>query len=180
MRSIIGSGEVIMNTQKITKKSNPKRLSVCAPASKKEELEYDKDFSKWANNQAKFLKRGEFSKLDIDNLIEEIEDLSRRQSDKLSSHLENLLMHKLKVDYQPEKNKGNSWTLSIKGASHKANKTLHENPSLKPKLKAIFEDAYFSARIKAAVETGLDEKTFPEECPWSLKEIFPDIEKKYH
>jgi hypothetical protein len=168
-----------MKTKRIIAKSNPKRLSVCVPVSEKEELEYDKDFSKWANKQAKFLKRGEFSKLDIDNLIEEIEDLSRRESDKLGSHLENLLMHKLKVDYQPEKNKGNSWILSIKGASHKANKTLNENPSLKPKLKAILEDAYFSARIKAAVETGLDEKTFPEKCPWSLKEIFTNVEDKY-
>ncbi len=29
----------------------------------------------------------------------------------------------------------------------------------------------FSEKKKAVDETGLNENTFPEECPWSLKEI---------
>jgi hypothetical protein len=156
---------------KMTKKTR-------APLPSKEGLEYDKDFSKWANNQAKFLKEREFFKLDIDNLIEEIEDLSKREKQRLASYIENLLMQKLKVKFQPKKHT-TSWDLSIKEANHKAQKTLSENPSLKPKLKEIVADAYFSARIKAALETGLDEDTFPEELPWSLKEIFPNLEKKY-
>jgi hypothetical protein len=41
-------------------------------------------------------------------------------------------------------------------------------------LKGIIEDAYFSAHLIAADETNLNEDTFPEECPWSLKEIFPE------
>lgn len=171
--------EVIMKTTRKTVKAAPKGLSVSISAKRKRSLKYETDFSKWASDQAKLLKQQEFSKLDMKNLIEEIEDLSKRESDKLSSHLENLLMHKLKVVFQPEMNIGNLWTLSIKGASHKANKTLSQNPSLKPKLKSIIEDAYFSARIKAAMETEMDESIFPEECPWTLKEIFPDFEKKY-
>jgi Domain of unknown function DUF29 len=133
-----------MKTTKKTVRANPRRLSLAAPV--KEELEYDKDFSKWANNQAKHLRKGEFSKLDIDNLIEEIEDLSKRERDKLISHLEILLMHRLKVKFQPGMHT-TSWDLSIKEANFKAQKALRENPSLKPKLKTIFSDAYFSARI---------------------------------
>jgi hypothetical protein len=72
-----------------------------------------------------------------------------------------------------------AWDLSIKEANHKAQKTLKENPSLKPKLKEIVEDAYFSARIRAALETKMQEKIFPEKCPWSLKDLFPTLEKKY-
>jgi hypothetical protein len=143
-----------------------------------EKSSYDKDFAKWANDQAMFLKKQEFSKLDIKNLIEEIEDLSKREKQRLASHLENLLMHMLKVKYQPSKH-SKSWDHTIKNSNHKAHKTLQENPSLKSKLKEILEDAYFSARLDASSETGLDEKTFPEKCPWALKEIFPDLEKKY-
>ena len=157
-------------------KSIPKKLSFCVHEEK--ELEYEKDFSKWANNQAKFLKKREFSKLDIDNLIEEIESLGRSERRTLRSYLEVLLMHMLKVKFQPKQHT-TSWNLSIKEAHYKTETTLQENPSLKPKLKDIVKEAYFSARIKAALETGLEENKFPEECPWSLKEIFPNLEKKY-
>lgn len=85
--------------KKATLQTSPKKLAL--PASKHQEIDYEVDFSAWATSQANFLKTGEFKKLDIDNLIEEIEDLSRRERDKLVSHLENLLMHKLKVKYQP-------------------------------------------------------------------------------
>lgn len=165
------------NIKKIVK-SNPKKLSISASASLESELEYEKDFSKWAHNQALFLKKREFAKLDMDNLIEEIEDLSKREKQRLTSYLENLLMHLLKVHYQPEMRTG-SWDASIKEATYKVKKTLSENPSLKPKLKEVLKDAYFAARLKAVVETQLKEETFPESCQWSLKEIFPDLEKKY-
>ncbi len=173
-----GMCEVTMKTVKKTVKVNPKRHSIVAPASVRKELEYEKDFSNWANNQAKYLKRGEFEKLDMGNLIEEIADLSKREKQRLISYLEVLLMHMLKVKYQKTKQTG-SWDRSIKVASHKVQKTLSENPSLKAKLKDIVDDAYFSARLEAANETELDENIFPEKCPWTLKEIFPDLEKKY-
>lgn len=165
-----------MKTIKKTVKVSPKRLSISAPV--KKEIDYEKDFSKWADTQATLLKKGEFSKLDIDNLIEEIQDLGKREKQMLTSYLENLLMHMLKVKYQSEKHTS-SWDNSIELASHKAQKTLLENPSLKPKLKDILKEAYFSARLLAASETKLNKETFPEECPWSLKEIFPALEKKY-
>ena len=156
------------NKKKIVIRARPKQLSVAAVVRN----EYKRDFSKWANNQARFLKKGEFSKLDINNLIEEIEDLSKREKQRLISYLEVLLMHKLKVAYQPGLHSP-SWDASIKQAAFKAQKTLLENPSLKPKLKEIFAEAYFSARLLAVIETGLAEKTFPIECPWQLKEVFP-------
>ena len=139
---------------------------------------YEKDFYKWTHSQASFLKKQEFSKLDIDNLIEEIESLGRSEKRTLRSYLEILLMHMLKVKFQPSMHTV-SWDLSIKETSHKAQTTLQENPSLKMQLKDLVKDAYFSARIKAALETGLDEKTFPKKCPWVSKDLFPDLEKKY-
>ncbi len=143
-----------------------------------EKSSYDKDFAKWSKDQARFLKKQEFSKLDLKNLIEEIESLGRSEKRTLESYVMKLLLHLLKVKYQPKKHT-RSWDLSIKQMSHSAKKTLSENPSLKPKLKEIVDDAYFSARLQASSETGLDENTFPEKCPWSLKEIFPELEKKY-
>jgi Domain of unknown function DUF29 len=160
-------------------KMQPKKFSVAASTRHElEEQEYDADFYKWTKNQAKFLKKREFSKLDLDHLIEEIESLGRSEKRTLKSYVELLLMYKLKIKFQPRKHTI-SWDLSVKEANHKAQTTLQENPSLKPKLKDIVNDAYFSARLKAALETGMEEETFPIECPWNLKDLFPDLEKKY-
>jgi hypothetical protein len=169
---------VTMKTKKIIRKSTPKRLAFTVSTSEQKELEYEKDFSKWANNQAKYLGRREFEKLDIENLMEEILDLGKREKQMLTSYLENLLMHLLKVEFQPQK-RTNSWDNSIELASYKAQKILDENPSLKPKLKEIIKEAYFSARLLAASETTLKKEIFPEECPWPLKKIFPNLEAKY-
>lgn len=167
-----------MKTTRKTIRATPKKLSVNAQIVEKKDV-YDSDFFKWVKDQVKFLKRGEFSKLDIDNLIEEIESLGRSEKRTLVSYLENLLMHMLKVKFQKLEKDSTSWALSIEEASCKSRKTLSENPSLKPKLREIFVEAYSYARLKAAKETRLDIEMFPKECPWTLKEIFPDLEKKY-
>lgn len=62
--------------KKKTVKARSMPLSVVATSSSKMKLGYEEDFSKWATDQAKLLKRGAFEKLDMENLIEEIEDLS--------------------------------------------------------------------------------------------------------
>lgn len=33
---------------------------------------------------------------------------------------------------------------------------------------------------EAVDETGLTESTFPQKCPWKVKDLFPDLGKKYH
>jgi hypothetical protein len=132
--------------------------------------EYDTDFYGWSEHQAELLKNKEFDKLDILNLIEEIETLGRSEKRTLKSYLIILLIHLLKVKYQPEKHT-RSWDLSIKNSRREFMECLSENPSLKPKLLDILESAYFSARISAIQQTGLEEEIFPIECPWTIEEL---------
>lgn len=134
---------------------------------------YDRDFFKWTKDQVKFLKKGEFTKLDIDHLIEEIESLGRSEKRALESYLSNLLLHLLKIQYQPNK-RTKSWDLSVKNSRHKIHVLLKENPSLKRYLPSILSEAYFTARLNAISETGLDESEFPEDCPWILEQIKGD------
>ncbi len=158
-----------MKTKKNTVKIKPKKLSF----SPTKEMEYEKDFFKWVNTQAHFLRKKEFSKLDIENLIEEIESLGRSEKRTLQSYMEVLLMHMLKTKFQSEK-RSKSWALSIKNSRLKIKQVLEENPSLKPKLPDIIKKSYESARLDAAQETDLDEKTFPKRCPWSKEEILEE------
>lgn len=131
---------------------------------------YENDFYKWAKIQATHLKKGEFSKLDLEHVVEEIEDLAKSERKSLKNQMVRLLMHLLKVNYQPEKHT-KSWDKSIANARLEIEIIIEESPSLKRELPIIFEEAYLHARKKAHIETGLDLKIFPQECPWTLKQV---------
>lgn len=159
-------------------KVNPKRLSVAAPSANKK-LEYEKDFFKWTKTQVGLLKNGNIEKLDIDNLIEEIESLGRNDKRSLKSQTARLLMHLLKQKFQSEKQgDSNSWNNSIVEASREIKYLLEDSPSLVIELKRIYSKAYEDARQDAAAETKLNIKTFPKECPWTIEELFPYLKNK--
>ncbi len=159
-----------MKTIKTKVRARPKRLSVCAPAAVKKNVEYNKDFFSWANTQADLLKKGKLDKLDVKNLIEEIESLGKRERGALRSHISNWLMHKLKVTYQPNK-RTRSWDKSMANASIEIEWALNDSPSLNHCIEEILREAYKAARLKAASETGLDIEVFPKECPWKMEDI---------
>ena len=69
---------------------------------------YEQDFNAWALDEANKLKLKKFEALDIDNLIEEIEDMSKREISSLESRLVVLIMHLIKWQVQTE-NQCNSW-----------------------------------------------------------------------
>lgn len=147
----------------------PKKLSVSAPAI---DSTYEKDFYKWTGTQAKLLRRGDFKKIDIDNLIEEIESLGKSDKRALKSHLINLLTHLLKIEYQPEsRGNSNSWNASVKNARLEILLIMEDSPSLKKELTKMIEGAYNLARQNAAGETNLPLDKFPEKCPWANTEI---------
>ncbi len=141
---------------------------------------YDKDFFKWTKAQAGLLKKGNFNELDICNLIEEIESLGRNDKRALQSQVIRLLMHLLKQKYQPYKQMdSNSWKTSISNATIEIILLIRNSPSLKIELFKVYDEAYRDARKYASVETGLPLDTFPEECPWSIEERFPEfLDKK--
>lgn len=137
---------------------------------RKHTSQYDKDFYKWGLSQANFLKLGQFDKIDIENIAEEIESLSKSQRSSLRNHLVNLLLHMLKVLMQPEKHT-RSWELSILNAREKIEDILADSPSLKPEIKTMLDRAYERSVTKASLQTGIAVKKFPKECPWAFKEI---------
>jgi hypothetical protein len=140
------------------------------PASADHPAEYWNDFYSWLMEQAAHLRAGRWDALDRENLAEEIDSLGREQFNKLESALRVLIMHMLKWDYQPQR-RGRSWMLSIKGQRLELEDVLADNPGLTPRIPEATERAYRKARIEAAKETGLDENTFPEACPYTWNDI---------
>lgn len=130
---------------------------------------YDTDFNVWVESQAEALKAQRWEALDLPNLIEEIEALARHDKRALRRHLKILLMHLLKWQFQPEK-RSSSWRASLSNARIEIEDILSDSPSLRNYLPTVVDKTYISARTLAAIETGLDIKTLPEICPYSLSE----------
>ncbi|MFV3074223.1 DUF29 domain-containing protein [Niveispirillum fermenti] len=131
---------------------------------------YETDFYAWANEQAALLRAGKLSAADIENIAEEIESMGRTEKRELANRLTVLLLHLLKWQFQPLR-RANSWRTTIRVQRRDLVVHLKDNPSLKAKVGEAIEQAYGTAVIQAADETGMPETTFPAECPWSFGQI---------
>lgn len=131
---------------------------------------YDSDFCEWIEQQKVFLKEKAFEHLDIEHLLEEMETMASDHKEALEGHLKIALIHFLKQKYQPDYS-SKSWQDSINNAIVQIDGIIERNPSLKNHPKICLEKCYVRARRYAAKQTGLDIRTFPNECPWTIEEI---------
>ncbi len=131
---------------------------------------YDQDFYMWLQDTANLLKVGALEKLDIPNLIEEIESMGRSEKNALKSNLIVVLLHLLKYAYQPER-RSDSWTNSITEQRIRIEVELESSPSLKPYLEEVYSSCYSKARRLVNSETGLPISTFPIESAWSISDV---------
>jgi hypothetical protein len=130
---------------------------------------YERDFYNWTVATAEALKNRDWGKVDLANLIEEVEAMGRSEKAALESNLVIVTMHLLKYLYQPEK-RSQSWINSIVEHRRRIDKTLKASPSLKSYIEQEFLDCYREACFDAAAETGLAETVFPIEPPFNLAE----------
>ena len=99
--------------------------------------------------------------------------MGKRDRRSVSGYLQNVLLHLLKWQYQPQR-RGTSWRLSIENGRYQLLDLLEESPSLKPQLEKLAAKEYPQARKNAAGETGLPLTTFPENCPFTVEQITGD------
>ncbi|MCY7278703.1 MAG: DUF29 domain-containing protein [Phormidesmis sp. CAN_BIN44] len=136
---------------------------------------YETDFYAWTLEQSKLLKEGDLKNLDIVNLVEEVESLGKQQRQELENRLAILLGHFLKWDYQPT-HRSKSWKATIREQRRAIQRLIRQNPSLKPYLEEAIADAYESGLDLVVRETPLDYPDLPEDCPYTLDQLFdPDF-----
>jgi len=131
---------------------------------------YDRDLYSWAVEQAALLRAGRIADADARNIAEELDDVGNEQYDKLESALRIILLHLLKWDHQP-KRRSRSWRASILVQRNHVRRVLKKNPGLKSRVEEALGDAYADARIEAAAQSRLDDRSFPARCPYSWDAI---------
>ena len=131
---------------------------------------YDQDFALWIEEQVAALRTGNVAALDVANLIEELEGLTKRDVRALGPQLKRIMTHLLKQRHQPER-ASRSWVDSIENGREEIADILEQSPSLRRTLPRLMTKNYPRAVSQAARDTRLPAETFPEQPPFSLAEL---------
>ncbi|MBC8121201.1 MAG: DUF29 domain-containing protein [Gemmatimonadaceae bacterium] len=140
-----------------------------AEQSQRRHTPYEADFHAWTLEQAALLKAGRWHRLDIENLVEEIESLGRAERRELRNRLVVLVGHLLKWQFQPDR-RSNSWQATITGQRREILELLLEQPSLKSYLDEAFVRSWESGVDLAVKETDLPYSHFPDACPYTFEQ----------
>ncbi len=131
----------------------------------------DEDFALWSAEQAALLAAGAFDRLDIENLVGELDYLGNSQKHEIESRLKILVTHLLKWQFQPEQ-RSNSWKATLIEQRAEIEGVIRRSPSLRPyPATAMDARSYEIARLRASGETGLPLAAFPETCPYAIEQI---------
>jgi hypothetical protein len=137
---------------------------------------YDQDFAKWVERQVQLLRAGHAAALDVPNLIEELEGLTKRDERALGSQLKRIMAHMLKQRNQPQR-ASRSWVDSIENGREEIADILEQSPSLRRTLPGLMAKNYPRAVSQASRDTRVPPRAFPSEPPFSLEEVLGEGER---
>lgn len=132
---------------------------------------YQEDESLWLAEMVKLLKKNCLEELDIENLIEELEALGRRDKNRVESLLRQIIVHLLCLQYWTTEYEYNHrhWLGEIATFRIQLNRALTTNFKLylSDELADIYQESVFIVSQK----TGLSFEVFPAVCPYSLEQL---------
>lgn len=130
---------------------------------KMEDILYKRDFVLWVDETVKQLKSKDFSEIDLENLIDEVESLGKRDKRELKSRLITLFEHLLKRRYVSRPDCYRDWEVTIHRTQSKLKDLFADSPSLGILLEEIYLDCYEEALGNMQIEYDAN---FPETYPF--------------
>ncbi|NJR39874.1 MAG: DUF29 domain-containing protein [Leptolyngbyaceae cyanobacterium CSU_1_4] len=134
---------------------------------------YETDYLQWIESTVQRIQSQDYGAVDWENLVEEIEDMGRRERQSLESNFIVLVIHLLKWQFQPQLRSG-SWEGRIVEHRRRVNRALKDSPSLNSYLVGCEAECYEEAVKQAKAETGLPLEAFPLDCPYELADMLKD------
>ena len=131
---------------------------------------YEIDDHLWLEETIKLLQEKRFNELDLENLIEELKSLARRDKSKVASLTEQIIRHLLLLQYWTTEfgRNSNHWKTEIIGFRSQIKRDLTTNLSnyLRENLESIYQDAL--RFVKQKTEYSVE---FPDTCSYTLEQI---------
>lgn len=134
---------------------------------------YDEDFVRWVETTTAQLRDRRYNDVDWANLLDELEEMAKRERRSIRNNLVVVLVHLLKWEFQPELRTG-SWAGSIAEHRSRILSVLQDSPSLQNYLPDALAWAYPRSRQQASAETALPLTVFPVDCPYALEAVLDD------
>jgi hypothetical protein len=125
---------------------------------------YDQDFALWVEENIVLLKAKNYDAVDWDNLIEEVEGLTRSDKRELENRLITLFEHALKRRYVSLPDCYRGWEVTLKRTQKQLRRVLKDSPSLRNYFVSIIEECYQDALINMRDEY---DAIFPDRLPFS-------------
>jgi len=137
---------------------------------------YETDYSLWLEQILAQLTVGDFTNIDLENLIEEIQDLGKSEKHAVASYLMRLCEHLLKVKYWNSEGENclRGWELEIANFRIQIHRKLKSSPSLKNYLEEKFSEEYVNAKKLFLKASGLEATLIPEQPCFSLEEALDE------
>jgi hypothetical protein len=137
---------------------------------------YETDYNLWVLETVQKLQSRKLDDLDWENLIEEVEALSRRDKHKLESLLNHIFEHLLLIIYWQAEIVRNQehWEREVLNFRLQLFQLLNDSPSLRNYLRNYLVDGYEKGRKLAAKHSQLPFSTFPEEPIATLEQLLDE------
>lgn len=137
---------------------------------------YEQDYYLWLETTIQQLRSNQYSTVDWENLLEELESMGRSEKRTLESLLLRLFEHLLKLAYWEAERTYNEghWKAEIRNFRKQIKKELKASPSLKPFLLEIFQESYQDAREIVSDRSKLPLETFPTEPIATVEQILDE------
>jgi Domain of unknown function DUF29 len=137
---------------------------------------YDTDYQLWLEQTIAKLQTQDFSQIDLDNLIEEIKSLGKKDKRAICSYLMRLCEHLLKVKYWQQERETciRGWKLEIRNFRLQIQNLLKDSPSLKNYLQENLVLEYQNGRKLFLDATDFNSDMIPEEPCFNLEQVLDE------
>ena len=132
---------------------------------------YEIDEHLWLEETINLLKKNRLNKLDIVNLIGELESLSRKDLNKALSLLRQIIIHITLLEYWQEEYQRNYRHWQSEVSIFRFDLNDHLTTNLRNKLKQRLNEQYQKAIKVVEKKTGLTRSIFPVNCPYTLEHL---------
>lgn len=144
-----------------------------SPTSKHDFSLYEQDYYKWISTTVEQIRQGDFTNVDWENVLEELEALGKSEKRELKSRLMVLIEHLLKLAYWRTEREYNArgWKNTIIEQRRQIKLLLQDSPSLKAILADLLSECYTQARNDTSYKTELELETFPANPPFTVEQV---------